>query len=130
MSHLRKEELHLPNVRLRQARLQRGWSQLQLADQLGTTIVTVKRWERGSQSPSPYFRLKLCALFGLGDTELGLGQQEAEEDIDTLAQQKPLQSTSSPSEEGPFRNTHVVIIKLLNPPKSGQDQFRLFVVPV
>lgn len=61
-----------PNVALREARFLRCWSQQDLADQLGTTAVTVKRWERGSQQPSAYFRLKLCTLFGKSAEALGL----------------------------------------------------------
>src|SRR5437773_7214707 len=58
--------------RLAQARYQRDWSQQELADQLGTTPLNISRWERGLTSPNPYFRHKLCALFGLSETELGL----------------------------------------------------------
>ncbi|MGH2507327.1 MAG: tetratricopeptide repeat protein [Ktedonobacteraceae bacterium] len=57
---------------LRQERVRRNWRQQDLAEQLGTTVVTVKRWERGSQQPSAYFRLKLCALFDKSAEELGL----------------------------------------------------------
>src|SRR5206468_4393780 len=39
---------------------------------LGTTPLNISRWERGLTSPNPYFRHKLCALFGLSETELGL----------------------------------------------------------
>jgi transcriptional regulator with XRE-family HTH domain len=57
---------------LREERLQRGWSQQELADRLGTTVVTIKRWERGTQQPSAYFRVKLCTLFDKSEEELGL----------------------------------------------------------
>ncbi|GHO97531.1 hypothetical protein KSF_075790 [Reticulibacter mediterranei] len=58
--------------RLRQERIARNWRQRDLAEQLGTTIVSVTRWERGIQQPSAYFRVKLCALFGKSAEELGL----------------------------------------------------------
>ncbi len=61
-----------PRERLAQARYQRCWSQQELADQLGTTPLNISRWERGLTSPNPYFRHKLCALFGLSEVELGL----------------------------------------------------------
>ncbi len=61
-----------PNDRLRQERTRRCWRQQDPADELGTTVCTVKRWERGSQYPSAYFRIKLCALFGKSAEELGL----------------------------------------------------------
>lgn len=60
------------NDRLRQERIQRNWRQQDLADRLGTTVLTIKRWERGSQQPSAYFRVKLCALFGKSTEQLGL----------------------------------------------------------
>lgn len=56
---------------LRQERIRQNWRQQDLADQLGTTVVTVQRWERGSHQPSAYFRIKLCALFGKTAEELG-----------------------------------------------------------
>src|SRR5262249_21182662 len=57
---------------LRQERIRRNWRQQDLADQLGTTVATVKRWEQGSHLPGPYFRVKLCDLFGKSAEELGL----------------------------------------------------------
>src|SRR5882724_2953053 len=63
--------------RLRQERVVRNWRQRDLADHLGTTVVSVKRWEQGIQQPSAYFRLKLCALFGKSSEELGLVEVSA-----------------------------------------------------
>ncbi len=60
------------NHSLRQERMRRNWRQRDLADLLGTTSVTVSRWEGGSQQPGPYFREKLCALFGKSPEELDL----------------------------------------------------------
>jgi len=60
------------NNLLRQERIRRNWRQRDLAEQLGTTVLTIKRWERGSQQPSLYFRAKLCVLFGKSVEELGL----------------------------------------------------------
>lgn len=62
--------------RLKQARELRGWSQVQLADRVGTTKNQVRRWERGV-IPGPYFRTKLTQLFGVTEEALGL-QQNAE----------------------------------------------------
>src|SRR5256885_15135136 len=61
---------------LRQERIACNWRQLDLAEQLGTTVGTIKRWERGSQQPGPYYRVKLCALFGKSAEELGLLTQQ------------------------------------------------------
>jgi transcriptional regulator with XRE-family HTH domain len=57
---------------LRQERELRGWSQSRAAQELGTTPNTVSAWERGLSLPSPYFREKLCKLFGKNAWELGL----------------------------------------------------------
>ncbi|HEY1350009.1 MAG TPA: FxSxx-COOH system tetratricopeptide repeat protein [Ktedonobacteraceae bacterium] len=59
------------NDRLRHERIRRNWRQQDLADHLGTTIITVQRWERGSHRPSAYFRIKLCALFDISAEEFG-----------------------------------------------------------
>ncbi len=58
--------------RLSTERLRRHWSQLEVADKIGTTPGNVSRWERGITSPGPYFRTKLCELFGMSALELGL----------------------------------------------------------
>lgn len=61
-----------PNDRLRLARQQRGWSQSQVAESLGTNAFTVCRWERGMATPSPIFRQSLAELYGSTPAELGL----------------------------------------------------------
>lgn len=61
-----------PNRRLKQARELRGWSQAKVAEAIGTDATTVSRWERGLFSPTPYFRERLCKLFGKNAEELGL----------------------------------------------------------
>ena len=45
-----------PRERLAAERLRRHWSQLKVADHLGTTPGNVGRWERGITSPGSYFR--------------------------------------------------------------------------
>lgn len=62
----------VPNRRLKQARELRGWSQAKVAQEIGTDATTVSRWERGLFSPTPYFRERLCKLFGRNAEELGL----------------------------------------------------------
>lgn len=61
-----------PNIRLKQERLLRGWSQVYVADSIDTDGYTVNRWERGRARPSPHFRQKLCILFGKNALDLGL----------------------------------------------------------
>jgi transcriptional regulator with XRE-family HTH domain len=68
-----------PRQILSAERLRRHWSQLEVADQLGTTPGNVSRWERGITSPGPYFRSKLCELFGKSAQELGLNWEESDD---------------------------------------------------
>jgi len=61
-----------PNRKLAAARQAAGWTQKELADHLGTTDLSVSRWERGEHAPGPYYRYRLCTLFGKSEHELGL----------------------------------------------------------
>jgi transcriptional regulator with XRE-family HTH domain len=65
-----KNQGKMPHL-LRQERQQRCWSQQQVADAIGTTPLSVGRWERGVTSPSLHFRQALCTLFGKTPQELG-----------------------------------------------------------
>ena len=62
----------IPNQKLRHERERRAWSQLDVADKVGTTPLNVGRWERGITMPGPYFRQKLCEIFEKSAQELGL----------------------------------------------------------
>jgi predicted ATPase/class 3 adenylate cyclase/DNA-binding XRE family transcriptional regulator len=62
-----------PNKLLRMARLERGWTQKEVADRIGAPLdLNVTRWERGTAWPSAYYVQKLCELFGKSVSELGL----------------------------------------------------------
>ncbi|MHB8598114.1 MAG: tetratricopeptide repeat protein [Ktedonobacteraceae bacterium] len=61
-----------PRLHLAEARLSRDWSQQEVAQRIGTNYVNVSRWERGVTKPTPYFRRKLCHLFGMTEQELDL----------------------------------------------------------
>lgn len=50
----------------------RGWSQADLAERLGCDARTIRRWEKGESSPTPYFRQQLVTLFDKNAKELGL----------------------------------------------------------
>lgn len=60
------------NTPLRTERALRGWSQARLAETLGVTIRTVRRWELGQAIPFPNYRQQLSSLFGKTAQELGL----------------------------------------------------------
>ena len=69
---MKSAEEFVPNERLRQARSLKGWSQAELAEQVGTSFEIVSRWERGVTAPSPYYRKRLCTVLGQTAGELGL----------------------------------------------------------
>lgn len=71
-------EKFVPNERLRHVRNLKGWTQAELAEQVGTSFEIVSRWERGISMPSPYFRKRLCAVLGKTADELGLVGGSAE----------------------------------------------------
>ena len=79
-----------PRLKLTQARTEHKWSQQDVADLIGTTGLNVSRWERGITRPGPYFRAKLCKLFGKDPQELDLGP--------ALAPAEPATTPSTPNE--------------------------------
>lgn len=81
------------NEQLRQEREKRGWSQARVAEQIETDAANISRWERGYATPSPYFREKLCLLFGKTAQDLGFVQDEQQGD-----EQQPSTAFMSPSE--------------------------------
>jgi tetratricopeptide (TPR) repeat protein/DNA-binding XRE family transcriptional regulator len=91
------------NERLRKERVQHNWRQQDVADRLGTTVLTVKRWERGNQQPSAYFRLKICTLFGKSAEELGFFQDNHQPPVSTEAP-VPIQSSSISSDSSGLWN--------------------------
>jgi predicted ATPase/transcriptional regulator with XRE-family HTH domain len=91
---VKKPSQAIPNQRLRTERELRGWSQKYVAEQIGADHYYLSRWERGTASPSPYYRQKLCALFGKDARELGL-----------LPDQPEKQTTS----QGPASEEHTAL---------------------
>ncbi|HEY1351383.1 MAG TPA: tetratricopeptide repeat protein [Ktedonobacteraceae bacterium] len=69
-----------PNRALRRERELRCWSQVEVADRVGTTAFNVGRWERGITFPGAYFRQQLCAIFEKSPQELGLLHLAEEEE--------------------------------------------------
>ncbi len=59
-------------TRLIEERKRQQWSQQQVADLIGTTRHNISRWEASLTTPGPYFRAKLCSLFGKQANELAL----------------------------------------------------------
>lgn len=57
---------------LKSERAQRGWSQADVAERIGSDPKTVGRWERGITFPSLYMCQQLSELYGKSLQELGL----------------------------------------------------------
>lgn len=77
-----------PNRALRRERERRCWSQLEVADRVGTTSFNVGRWERGVTFPGAYFRQQLCIIFEKSPQELGLLQLTDGEEADGTPSEK------------------------------------------
>lgn len=82
------------NRLLKAERERRGWSQQEVADKIGSTPLSVSRWESGITTPKPYFRYQLCDLFGKSIQELGLIPEQGTEDAWFKSDQKDLSHTS------------------------------------
>ena len=62
-----------PNMYLRRARLERGWSQQEMADLIEAPhAFTITRWEQGVVFPGPGYRARLSNVFKKSLEELGL----------------------------------------------------------
>lgn len=90
-----------PNHALKREREQRCWSQLEVADRIGTTAFNVSRWERGVTFPSSYFRQQLCAVFEKSPQELGLLATMGEDMPEPEQQEDAERATPPPSEMTP-----------------------------
>jgi len=88
-----KKGLRRPNTRLKREREQRGWTQSELAERVGSTQVNVSRWEQGTTVPSPYFRQRLGELFGKSIEQLGF---IAESDDERHEEATSFTGTASP----------------------------------
>ena len=91
---VRKSPRVIPNQRLKEERQMRGWSQQYVADQIGADYYYLSRWERGTASPSPFYRQKLCALFEKNAYELGFLSEKTEDEQEQDEQQSMLPLSS------------------------------------
>lgn len=64
------------NENIRERRKTCGWTQQQLADELGVTRQMVTRWKNGWNVPSLFYAQKMAARFGTSVTELMTGEAE------------------------------------------------------
>jgi len=91
-----KKSTSTPNLYLKRARKLQGWSQEDVAREIGTDAFTISRWERGVSLPSPHFRQKLATLFGLSLEELGLVEEAMEASPDQVSDQPQGQEQVAP----------------------------------
>ena len=105
--------------RIRQEREQRGWTQSEVAERIGSTRINVSRWENGITVPGLYYRQRLGELFGKSLLELGLIPERSEaqlEKVDTsldadLHTSSPALSTwNVPYRRNPFFTGREVIL--------------------
>jgi transcriptional regulator with XRE-family HTH domain len=99
---MKKTTKFAPNLHLKRARVQHGWSQEYVAREIGTDAFTVSRWERGVAMASPYFRQQLCTLFGLSVAQLGLVPADIETPDDQATWQLDEMPTQLPSPPFPI----------------------------
>lgn len=82
-------------ILLIEERKRRNWSQQEIANLIGTTQHNISRWELGQTSPGPFFRAKLCEVFGWQPQELGLLLADQSESVSTrLAEHETTETVS------------------------------------
>ena len=64
--------------KLAQARIEKGFTQSQVAEYMAVDVGTVCRWEKGTQHPYLRHVMKLCTLYDKSAQELGLAQEPEE----------------------------------------------------
>jgi transcriptional regulator with XRE-family HTH domain/tetratricopeptide (TPR) repeat protein len=60
------------NLKLREARKARCWSQAEVAEKAQVDVQTYARWEKGKQQPHPHNQHLLCKAFNMSAEQLGL----------------------------------------------------------
>ncbi len=87
----------VPNLRLKNERERRGWSRNYVAEQIGSDVQTVARWERGATFPTPCLRQELCELFEMSADELGLLRSSASVVTQQLSEEVVVIEQTAPS---------------------------------
>src|SRR5713226_546769 len=85
-----------PNERWKNERERRGWTRDYVADKIGSDTKSVGRWERGAIFPSPYYRQRLCELFGMNAEELGFFKEEVKNspELHPIREESPVKETN------------------------------------
>ncbi|HET8846220.1 MAG TPA: tetratricopeptide repeat protein [Ktedonobacteraceae bacterium] len=102
----------IPNILLRQARELRGWSQKFVAEQIDAPAVCyISRWERGNTIPSPFYRERLCRVFGKDARELGFYPNKEPELMPSVTPNSVL-----PPQKPAFASSDVFLLDTSSPP--------------
>ena len=75
------------NQTIKRLRKEKGFTQEKLAEELGVSLMTVRRWEWGESLPKSNMLLKLANIFGLSP-EVLLTEDENEESIPVPRQER------------------------------------------
>ena len=70
---------------IRELREERGWTQLELAYQLGVTPATVYNWERGRFEPTASKLRQIARLFSVSMDVIAFGAEQNQEQEGKLA---------------------------------------------
>ncbi len=120
---MKKPEEATPKYLLRNMRESQGWTQEELAEKIGTTGVTISRWESGVTFPSRYFRRRLSTLYGKSIQEFGLLQEDVDDRLQGEQEisvdpshvlENPHSDAISPARQGP--------VFLFNEPLPGPEE--------
>lgn len=117
-------EEKVPNVKLRNARIDNNWTQQDVADLVGVTPLTVGRWERGEVFPTAHYRQRLCDIFRMSLEELGLTTEEhipnpTEEtgteahEADRETHQRTADETATPGQREEQRGKRFILIGMV-----------------
>jgi transcriptional regulator with XRE-family HTH domain len=85
----------MKNGLLRNARKGKNWTQGRLAEEIGASEDAIRNWEAGRRSPSLEYRYRLCKVFDMSASDLGL-EPEAEKDDKTSPFPQPAQPPPQP----------------------------------
>ena len=101
---------------MRRERRRRGWTQEEVARQIGCGSKTVGRWERGKAAPGLYYGQKLIKIYGKKAEEWGLLEGAAVLNSNTMANTEQ-EVKDEAKKQPPLR-------RLLKPPERLQIQAR------
>ncbi len=86
---------------IRELREERRWTQLQLANMLKVTPVTVYNWERGKYEPSASMFRQIARIFGISMDDIRLVGEELPEEAIATSGPHPADG-ATPCERGDY----------------------------